>query len=301
MTTPCDRLSANKTAIFLFHGVVADSHYQVRNYTKKHLLADEFRGIISALCRKGSPLSLDQFLELNHARAPLPTKSFVITFDDGFANNLEVAAPILGEFKVPATFYVSTQLVDENAMSWIDRIEHCLESCGPVQVKLPWKQVALPATDSNEKINLLREVRAVAKNDPRIDLDELVLDIARQIGVPPVTSSDDPLDRKLTWPEVRELSLHPFFTVGGHSHRHVNLAFLEPQELEAEVTLSLRLLAEKAGLEPRHYSYPEGFEHCYSPAVIASLKRHGIVASPTAIDGLNPPGSDPFHLRRIFV
>ena len=54
---------------------------------------------------------------------PFPKNSFALTFDDGFENNMSIAAPILTDYKVPATIYVTTNFIENNEMSWIDKIE----------------------------------------------------------------------------------------------------------------------------------------------------------------------------------
>ena len=110
-----------------------------------------------------------------------------------------------------------------------------------------------------------------------------------------------PLDKKMNWQQAEQLHNHPLFVVGGHTHTHCNMASLEPNELEHEITHCLRLLKEKSNINTRHFSYPEGMEYCFSNLVIDKLKSHGIVCCPTAIDGINPFGTDLFHLRRVNV
>ncbi len=105
----------------------------------------------------------------------------------------------------------------------------------------------------------------------------------------------------MTWRELAEFAALPGMSVGGHSHTHRIMSFLDRTELEHEVDLSLNLLNQHAGIETSHYSYPEGLAHCYSDEVIEVLKSRGIDCCPTAIDGMNPASSDTFHLRRIPV
>ena len=54
-----DRLTTEGLAIFLFHGVVRESRYAVRNYTGKHMARDRFYRIVEGLKRAGSALSMD--------------------------------------------------------------------------------------------------------------------------------------------------------------------------------------------------------------------------------------------------
>lgn len=294
-------LSPDRLAIFLLHGVVEGGSYRVRNYNRKHLDAGYFRDFLKGLLAKGRPLSLDEAVRHHQEGRPYPPRSFAITFDDGFWNNLSVAAPILKELGIPAMFYVTSGFVEENAMSWIDRIEECIEATDPDLIKLPWRAQPDPIRNREEGIRLLEEVRRKVKGDPAVDVDGLIQDVARQCGMPAPLASSSPLDRKMTWPEVRELANGPGFAVGGHSHRHGVLAFLGQEELEREVDTSLELMREKAGLATRHYSYPEGLAHCFDERVIQALQARGIVCCPTAMPGTNAPEDDLFRLRRVLV
>jgi len=294
-------LSSEQLAIFLLHGVVDGGSYRVRNYNRKHLDAGYFRDFLQGLLAQGRPLSMDDVVRHHREGRAYPPRSFAITFDDGFWNNLSVAAPILTDLGVPAMFYVTSGFVEENAMSWIDRIEECIEAANPEAIKLPWRAQPDRIRNREEGISLLDEVRRKVKGDPAVDVDGLISDIARQCGMPAPRSSASPLDRKLTWPEVRELANRQGFTVGGHSHRHGVLAFLGQEELELEIDTSLALMREKAGLAVRHYSYPEGMAHSFDERVIRALKERGIVCAPSAMPGVNAPGDDLFLLRRILV
>ena len=294
-------LSRDRLAIFLLHGVIENGSWLFRNYNRKHLDAEYFRAFLKSLLSVGRPITMDDVILHHEEDRPYPPNAFAVTFDDGFWNNLSVAAPILTELGVPATFYVTSGFVEQNGMSWIDRIEECLESALPDAVRLPWKQKEDRIAGREDGIRVLEEVRRKVKGDPTVDVDGLIAEIARQCGREPPVNSASPLDRKLTWPEVRELASMPGFILAGHSHRHGILSFLAQDELEREIETSLSLMRERAGLRTRHYSYPEGLAHCFDERVIGALKDRGIVCCPTAMPGNNAPGDDLFRLRRILV
>lgn len=294
-----DRLVDDGVAIFLFHGVVEHAERPVRNYTRKHLSGPAFEAIVADLAAVGTPVTMDDVLASCAGRS-LPPRSFAITFDDGFRNNLTVAAPILDRWTIPATFYVTTGFVDDNALSWIDRLEHLFERASHIRTTLPWRAAPVEAATGAERRAVLDELRAEVKSRRDLDVEALVRAIHDEHGLDEVTASDDELDRKLTWDEVRDLAAHPRFTVGGHTHLHPILAFLDDAGLQGEIAMSLTRLAD-AGISTAHYSYPEGLAHCFDDRVIAALKDAGIRCCPTAIDGVNPVASDPFRLRRISV
>lgn len=293
------RLHENEIAIYLFHGVINRTDCKVRNYTRKHIEADYFAKVLRNLKSHGNPVSMEEIRRHYEDREPLPLRAFAITFDDGFENNLTVAGPMLAEEKVPATFYVTTGLVDSNRMGWIDRIEYAIEMRPRGSLKMPWGERVFQSDGACRE--LLNEIRARVKRDSSIDCEELATNIQEQLGVPITFARDHPLDRKLTWYQVKKLADDPSFIVAGHSHTHRILEYLPDVELEKEIDTSLRLLEEKAGIRNCHYSYPEGLSFCYSDRVISILKRRGIRCCPSAEDGTNGPGTDLFHLRRIMV
>ena len=267
-----ERLSAQGLAIFLFHGVIDRCSYVVRNYTGKHILKAAFVSLLRQLKQRGKPVSLDNIVECSESGEPFPPHAFAITFDDGFANNSRIAAPILADLDIPATFYVTTGFIEDNSMSWIDRLEYCLELARPGQLRLPWNTAPEPFHTPADRIHLLDRMRKTIKQDPGIDVGLLVSDVFAQCHVPETNSSLDPLDAKMSWADIRSLHEHPNFTIGGHTHRHAILSFLSATELERKVGLSVELLRNKAGIPPTHYSYPEGLAHCYSEQVIQSLR-----------------------------
>lgn len=293
------RLSANALTIFLFHGVIERHEHVVRNYTRKHIAAKRFAAILDVLKGAGTAVSLDDLINVAAGQGSLPKNTFAITFDDGFRNNLTIAAPLLAERHIPATFYLTTGFIEHNWMSWIDRIEYAIE-------RVPAGRITLPGGDRDyHNIRaaqvLLDERRTVVKADPSIDTDRFASDVQECLGVPDTRASDDPLDRKLDWAAVKALAAEPLFSVGGHSHRHANLAFLDGPSLAREIETSRGLLAERAGLSCRHYSYPEGTPSAYSDGVIAALKHVGVLCCPTAEDGVNRPPFDLFRLKRVMA
>lgn len=296
-----DRLLEKGLAVFLLHGVIERSDYQVRNYNRKHLEKDYFYHFILDLKQSGYPLSMDDVIQHHYECEPFPPRAFAITFDDGFESNYTIVVPILEDLGIPATFYVTTDFIDQNSMSWIDRIEYCLEVVPEAELSFPWHSTTYMLRNAEDKTRFLDYLRSRVKRDKTIDLDELATSIFAQCGIIEVWHSDDPLDLKMTWEQVHEISECESFIVGGHSHRHVNLNFLAQDELEKEILTSIRLLQEKAQIRPRHYSYPEGLDYCYSDEVIRVLQDNGIVCSPTAIDGINCLDTDLFHLKRIAV
>ena len=297
------KLREDSFVIFLFHGVIKDGNTGIRNYLRKHLLAEEFEILIKKLKEKGNPISMDDVIRHNDIGKELPPYSYVITFDDGFENNYSVAAPILEKYSTPATFYVSTNLVDKNLMTWIDQVEYCFENTDQASVKLPWSNKDFQLNSNESKIDCLKDIRIQVKKDPsNFDLEKLVQNIFKQCRVNMVSSGNHSLDRKMNWAQVSELHSNKLFNVGCHTHNHSSLGFLENKDMKNEIVTSVNFLKNKAGISSHHYSYPEGQENDFNENVIAELEKNDIRCCPTAIEGLNnlTVGSM-FKLKRVMV
>lgn len=300
MTSYSEMLHDDRFVIFLLHGVVRRSHHTIRNYTRKHLPIDDFVSFLRDVRHGGSPVSMNDVASFSTGKETCPNRAFAITFDDGFANNATIAAPILEELRIPATFYVSTAFVGHPARSWTDEIEAALEQTGPVRIEGIAEVVDGSYATPDAKIALMDRIRSHVKGSPSIDPYDFAARVVEQMS-PADRGFDVELDQKLDRDQLRELAEHPLFSVGGHGHTHRILSFLTAEELEMEVSTSVRLLEEWTGRSVTHYSYPEGLAHCYSDSVIAALRRHGVVCAPTAEHGSNRPGDDLFRLKRMFV
>lgn len=293
-------LSDDAFVIFLLHGVIRRQKHRIRNYTRKHLPLDDFVSFLTEVTNAGTAVSMDQIVAAHESGSALPKHSFAVTFDDGFENNASVAAPVLDDLGVPATFYVTTGFVGSESRSWTDEIEAALEQSGAVQLEGLTHDIDGYYASAHEKITLMDRIRTYVKGDSSVDPYEFAARVIAKAGRP-THSFDHDLDAKLGWDQLRALAEHPLFTIGGHSHTHRSLAFLSDEDLEDEISRSIRLLTEATKREITHYSYPEGMARSYSETVIAALKRHGIICAPTAEDGNNAVRDSLFHLKRVFV
>jgi len=63
-------------------------------------------------------LSLEEFYQALANKTPIPEKSILLTFDDGYSDNYSSAWPILHQFGLSATFFIVTNSVGPGMMSW---------------------------------------------------------------------------------------------------------------------------------------------------------------------------------------
>ena len=198
-------------------------------------------------------------------------------------------------------FYITSGFVEGNQMSWIDCIENAVEMTTMDKIEVKWRKEPFLLQTAENRIDFLIKVRYLVKNKSNCDPNIFALQLCDHLGIPRKIESHDPIDLKMTWSQVKKTNESDLFSFGGPSHTHPILSFLDDEELTFELDTCFDLIKNKACIGPENFSYPEGLSHCYSKKVITELKKRGVRCCPTAIDGINKTGSDPFHLRRIIV
>ena len=180
----------------------------------------------------------------------IPDRAVCITFDDGYQNNHDVAAPILRRYGAPATFFVTRDAVREGIM-WNDLVIEAVRRAG--------NSIDLTAAGlSNNAIvrtsgpaKLAESILTQLKYVPA--MDRLV--VARQL-FESVTSTSPPR-LMMTESEVARLGKDGF-DIGGHTVTHPILSVLEPQQAAFEIAGCASWLKDLIGAAPVSFAYPNG-------------------------------------------
>ncbi len=109
-----------KVPIFIYHSV-APYYPSESNYKKRFSVEpDVFEKQMSYLKNHGySVVSFDDLINYFLSGAPLPEKSVILTFDDGWENQYKYAFPILKKYNYTATFFVFTNAIGrERFLTW---------------------------------------------------------------------------------------------------------------------------------------------------------------------------------------
>ncbi|MDI6750886.1 MAG: polysaccharide deacetylase family protein [Rhodocyclaceae bacterium] len=223
----------------------------------------------------------------------LPHRACCITFDDGYADNLTIAVPILEKYRLPATVFIATGYLDGGRMfndAVIDAIaattkpELDLGSIGlgvhPIH-SLEQKQAAIDAILSRIKLST-PELR-----------DQQVKTILEASGC-----SDLPHDIMLTSQQVREMSDRGI-EIGGHTNAHTILSTLDEKRAYGEIVTGKHLLEAIIGNSLTSFAYPNGKPgRDYTERHISLVKTAGFKRAVTTGYGVARKGSDVFQLPR---
>lgn len=221
----------------------------------------------------------DAVLEGRWARIGRRPSRVVVTFDDGYVDNLLAALPVLERHDVPAILFVATWFVDRPSFWWDDLAEVVLGG-EPAEVAAAAAAVGIlplaepSAIDSSGLLDTIYERLVFRRTD---EIAELVDDLADRAG----RCLDRPLRRPMTSGELAEFEAHPLVTLGGHTVSHPRLASLAPDRARSEIAEGLDELSRRFGPAQRMFAYPYGNTNRVVSTIAADLGvRHAFTTAP---------------------
>lgn len=250
-------------------------------------------------------------------------RSVVVTFDDGYADNLAQAAPLLQRYQVPATiFLVSGDLDAVAGRFWWDELERLILGPGrlPAVVRLrvhggayeweirgwetydaddaeryrDWRAWEEPPTPRHRAYRSLWDLlQSLDATTRRGVLDELA---AMSEPGPAATAP-----RRLRAGEIRTLAAHDQITIGAHTVTHPSLAALPFDRQREEIAGSRARLRELLGTSVDSFAFPFGAECNYTAETVGLVRDAGFRAACTTAARVVRSDADLFRLPRFQV
>jgi peptidoglycan/xylan/chitin deacetylase (PgdA/CDA1 family) len=228
--------------------------------------------------------------------------SVAITFDDGYADNVLEALPILESVGVPATFFISTGNIGTDNEFWWDQLERILlrDVSLPASFSLMDRQYsqAWPTETMAQRQTLYVALNALAQKIATERLEDWLEQLSRWAG------QDNPgagLNRSLTEDELRTLARNPWATIGAHTVSHAALSALTAEQQRYEIFTSKAVLEEQTGTKINVFSYPFGNRKHYNRTSINLCREAGFVKSAANFPGQVHRWTDPYQLPRRIV
>lgn len=240
-------------SVFMFHRVLPAGAAKFRDDLA---VTDRFlRAFLSFLRRRRIEiLSLDDAVETLRGAKPRPEgQPFVaLTFDDGYADTLLRAAPLLEEFGAPFTVHVTTEMVENGDSLWWPALERLLRRRDLLDLPAMERRFRIPS--ARAKAAALRRVSKWVTGDPA-GRAPLLRPVFRKYGVSPAeTAAEEGLSRA----QLRELAANPLATIGGHTGSHPDLTQLAEPEAAREIAANKDYLERVCERPVEHFALPYG-------------------------------------------
>jgi peptidoglycan/xylan/chitin deacetylase (PgdA/CDA1 family) len=283
--------------VLCYHGVsFADEHDWYGLYVSAQHLERRLRRLRELGC---TIVPLAEGLD-RMAAGELPPRAVALTFDDGTADFIARAVPVLEAFEAPAMLYQTTWYVGKPYPVFNTMSSYVMWKGGGQTVTLPWRSAPdfIPSRAEDPAFQALHRALLQWVASQRLDGDaqhDLLLETARVLGVDMLPLLEGRLLTLMTREELNRLD-PTLIDLQLHTHRHRTprdrkLFFRELDDnkraLEALVDRPLHL---------RHFCYPSGV---HFPEYGPWLREWGAASATTCDTGLASPTTDLMYTPRL--
>jgi peptidoglycan/xylan/chitin deacetylase (PgdA/CDA1 family) len=240
-------------------------------------------------------LPLDEAVERLRSRS-LPPRAACITFDDGYADNHDVAMPILLRHRLPAAFFIATGYLDGGRMFNDSIVELVRRSTLP---SLPLDGLgfglgaALPLGDAPARVAAIGALIGELKYRAPEERQALCLALQRHARVDRL-----PVDLMMRAEQVRAMH-RAGLQIGAHTVTHPILARLDEAAARSEIQRSKSELEGIVGAPVSLFAYPNGRPDVdYAGTTVRLVREAGFKAAVSTAWGSSGPDTDIFQLPR---
>ena len=189
-------------------------------------------------------------------------KHVLLTFDDGYRDNYELAFPVLKAQSASALFFIATDYIDHPRVAWWDEIAWMIRNAKVSSLPAgKWFDEEVPISEDYPAHAIgvaVRKYWSLQENEA----EDLLNDLARLTESGRIPS---PFAENLwmTWEMIQEMH-RASMGFGGHTKTHPVLAQLNLDRQREEIFGCSQRLTEQLGVAPQAFSYPVGQTHMFS-------------------------------------
>jgi peptidoglycan/xylan/chitin deacetylase (PgdA/CDA1 family) len=200
------------------------------------------------------PISVDK---ISHRRKRSDKIEVILTFDDGFRNNYEVAVPLLKKFNIPAVFFISTRHCERGKYLWFSYLS-CLKQYFPGNdFKYKNNFIDMSFHCRSKNIKILEDILLNIRPHPKGMYDAIDNELPRLKDF--TTQSDiDNYYSGMTQEMISEIASDDLFTIGVHTVDHPFLTFCDIDEIQTQIKRNKDTLESFSGHKVIDIAYPAG-------------------------------------------
>jgi peptidoglycan/xylan/chitin deacetylase (PgdA/CDA1 family) len=242
----------------------------------------EFLDATLGLVRRRGLDIVDLDEAVRRLRSGLGGRFAVFTFDDGYADNLDLALPIFERHKAPFTVYVTTGMMDGTADIWWLILEEAIARAGSIRTRIGEQEFSLPAASAGEKQAAWDAIYWPLRDLPIAERQDVVGRLAAEAGV---KAGDIFAAVSPGWVRLKQVAANPYLRIGAHTLTHPPLAALNIGAACREIVESKRRIETEIGREVRHFAYPFGDHGSAGTRDFAVAREAGFLSAVTTRRG----------------
>jgi peptidoglycan/xylan/chitin deacetylase (PgdA/CDA1 family) len=259
---------------------------------------DAFATQLDFVTRYAEPVSLQDVIDAAAGRLKLPPRAVLVTFDDGYRDNVDVALPLLRARRVPAVLFLTTGCLAGTCVPFFwDHVAYLLHHARVTSATLPLVgSVSWPTPEQRHA--LTRHLVELLKWLPEAGRRVALRAIARAVDVAVSPRAFDEV--YMTWDDARRATAGGL-AVGSHTVTHPILTTVDTAQARHELVASRRDLQRELGVTAQAFAFPNGNSDGSHDAFVREAGyavAFAGVGGPIRIGRLR---AQPFAVRRIPV
>ena len=227
-----------------YHSVLSDGS-PVNSRTNIAVFASEFEKQIALIRDRWNPVSLAEIRSACLENHSLPDYSVLVTFDDGFRNNVTLAGPILKKYEVPAVVFLTTGQIENKNLLWPQEIRERIIDGSVVPSQRKEREVVAETA--------IAACKKMSQKDRMAYLEELRKTTTLNFELP----WKKELYEFMSWDEVCQIRQFGV-DLGGHTVTHPILSSLNQESLRDELRLCKKKIESALGEVCFSFAYPNG-------------------------------------------
>ena len=260
----------------------------------------EFARQLDYVRRHYSVITCEHLLGWLRGEKDLPRHPLVITFDDGYSDNLAFAYPLLKERNLPAIIFLTTGFIGSDLPFYWDYVAYLFSHTQQISARLPITGEATWTTAAEREKVMMSWVDCVKKL-PEAERRQAVSEIAAvlDVRVPEGVFSN----LYLNWEQIRMMGQNNI-EFGAHTVNHPILTRISRDGVQEEVNKSKQHIENEIQRPISTFAYPNGQRSDFSDEVISIVREAGIEIAFTLLPGptqIKAVKENPLAIRRIFL
>jgi peptidoglycan/xylan/chitin deacetylase (PgdA/CDA1 family) len=240
-------------------------------------------------------ISLEEAIDIAEKRTALRHTRVLLTFDDGYRDNYDLAFPILRSHGVQGVFFLPTAFIGTASIPWWDEIASLIQRANTGTIRLPGLPERTFELSNSNRRPAIDAALALYKGLPASTGERFLDDLAEECRMDRCGGEERLF---ATWEEIGEM-VRGGMAIGSHTHNHKVLSRTSEQDQTRELSLSKQILEERLGVPITALAYPVGLPDSFSLATreVARQTRYRIAFS--FHGGFNRGDCmEPFNIRR---
>ncbi len=239
-------------------------------------------------------LSLGEILgKIEHQRK-IPKRALALTFDDGYEDNYQYAYPILKKYNVPATIFLTVDVIENEKMLWFDEVLDAFINTKKKEIAILGSGEKVAIISEKEKLKTCFKVLGKLKRLPVDERNDKIKNLVKELGLDWRKNKGNEM---LKWDQINKMAKDNI-TFGSHTMTHPILSKSLVSDMKLELEESKRILEERTNRPVEYLAYPNGKRADFHTNVVKIVKDVGYKAGLTTVAGTNYPDTDPFYLHR---